>query len=202
MADINDGARAAWPEWAISRLQSLPAPLFKQSVLHFLGNGGVSQFAYFIWCHEDKGPLQVCSQTTLRRYLTALKMRIKEWRQSPTLGMAPSWLRNVLDVVKTDGDDSVRIGKYQFDEATVLAAIAKHKDALTTLKLSALLLMKEHKKLSSIEFSHGVFLSSRRENIRLVVQIAQQTQKLEILEAFPRLKFQEGRRLLRDATKL
>jgi hypothetical protein len=191
------------PEWAISRLETLPEPLFKLTVLHLLGGGSVTGLAGYIRVavRDKRGPMSDCSQESLRRYLTAMRLRLKEWLQNPTIETAAPWLRMVLETANSDSDGGVQAGVSEVDELTRLAALAEHADALTLLKHTFLVGVQRLKSLRAMESRYGVLLPVATEHIRVMGKIVSEMLKIELIEAFPRLKQNEGRRIIRAALR-
>jgi hypothetical protein len=191
------------PEWAITRLQTLPEPVLKLTVFHLLGGGSVTALANYLYAATPKdSPLSDCSEKTLRRYLTAMNLRLTEWLRRPELETAPPWLRNVLEAANSDSDGNIPAGATEVDELARLAALAEHVDALTLLKETFLLGVQRQESFGAMESRFGVLLPIATENIRLMVKIACEIGKIELIKAFPKLKQNEGRRIIRAATVL
>ena len=90
----------------------------------------------------------------------------------------------------------------EVDELTRLAALTKHADALTLLKETFLVGFQRIESLRAMESRYGVLLPVTTESIRLMVKIACEISKIELIKAFPKLKQNEGRRIIRAATVL
>jgi hypothetical protein len=150
----------------------------------------------------NRYPLSDCSQKTLRRYLTAMNCRLQEWLRRPEVETAPCWLANILEATKSDSDGKSPTMAMEVDELTRLAALTKHADALTLLKETFLVGFQRIESLRAMESRYGVLLPVTTESIRLMVKIACEISKIELIKAFPKLKQNEGRRIIRAATVL
>jgi hypothetical protein len=192
------------PEWAVTRLRTLPEPVFKLTVFHLLGGGSVSALANYLYAvtRITGGPLSDCSEKTLRRYLTAMNLRLKEWLYRPEVETAPPWLENILETAKSDSDGKSPTMAAEVDEVTRLAALVKHADAVTLLKETFLFAFQHLESLRAMESRYGVLLPVATEIIRLMTEIGREIGKIELIKAFPKLKQNEGRRIIRAATVL
>jgi hypothetical protein len=192
------------PEWAVTRLQTLPEPVFNLTVLHLLGGGSVTAVANYLYAagRVNGYPLSDCSQKTLRRYLTAMNLRLQEWLRIPETETAPPWLAKILEAAKSDSDGKSATPAMEVDESTRLAALTKHTDAVTLLKESFRVASQRLKSLRAIESRYGVLLPVATETISLMIEIAREIGKIELIKAFPKLKQNEGRRIIRAATVL
>jgi hypothetical protein len=192
------------PEWAITRLETLPEPVFKLTVLHLLGGGSVTALANYLYAagRVNGYPLSDCSQKTLRRYLTAMNLRLQEWLRRPEIETAPPWLENVLDAAKSDSDGKSPTMAMEVDELTRLAALTKHADAVTLLKETFAVAFQRLESLRAMESRYGVLLPVATEIISLMTEIGREIGEIELIKAFPKLKQNEGRRLIRAATVL
>jgi hypothetical protein len=192
------------PEWAVTRLQTLPEPVFNLTVLHLLGGGSVTALANYLYAAvRVKGhPLGDCSQKTLRRYLTAMNLRLQEWLRRPEVETAPPWLENILEAARNDSDGKTPTVAMEVDEVTRLAALVRHGDALALLKETFFFAFQHLESLRALESRYGVLLPVATETIRLMTEIGCEIAKIELIKAFPKLKQNEGRRIIRAATAL
>lgn len=82
---------------AISKLRSLPEPLFTQVVSQLVGRWDVEEAAIWVLAHPDRGDLRGCSFKILCGYLRAMNREIREWLRYPMPELAPPWLQTVLE---------------------------------------------------------------------------------------------------------
>jgi hypothetical protein len=190
------------PEWAVTRLQTLPEPVFELTVLHLLGGGSVTAVANYLYAaaRVTGYPLSDCSQETLRRYLTAMNLRLHEWLRRPETETAPPWLAKILEAAKSDSDGKSATPAMEVDELTRLAALTKHTDAVTLLKETFRVASQRLESLRAMESRYGVLLPVATETIRLMIEIGREIAKIELIKAFPKLKQDEGRRIIRAST--
>jgi hypothetical protein len=192
------------PEWAVTRLQTLPEPVFNLTVLHLLSGGSVTALANYLYAaaRVNGYPLSDCGQKTLRRYLTAMNLRFQEWLRRPEVETAPPWLENILEAAKNDSEGKSPTVAMEVDEVTRLAALVKHADALALLKETFLVAFHRLESLRAMESRYGALLPAATETIRLMTEIGCEMGKIELIKAFPKLKQNEGRRIIRAATVL
>jgi hypothetical protein len=192
------------PEWAVTRLQTLPEPVFNLTVFHLLGGGSVTALANYLYAatRVKEAPLSDCGQKTLRRYLTAMNLRLQEWLRRPELETAPPWLANILEAADNDSKGSSPRMATEVDKLMRLAALAEHVDAGTLLKETFLVGLQRIESLCAMESKYGVLLPVTTETIRLMAKIASEIGKIELIKAFPKLKQNEGRRIIRASTAL
>jgi hypothetical protein len=108
----------------------------------------------------------------------------------------------VLEAANSDSDGNIAEGTTEVDELARLAALAEHVDALTLLKETFLLGVQRQESFCAMESRYGVLLPIATDNIRLLLKIASEIGKIELIKAFPKLKQNEGRRIIRAATVL